>query len=555
VSQRAPQATTAPYLDVALSRLGGALSLLDAEAVSSSRGSFDRTWWGWKFTDFSAPRFQEGAFALAWLVTSPLAPERARQSARLLDGAAAAIGFWSRLQHADGSFDEAYPFERSLAATAFTLFYVGTAIERLGERLDGAVRRHALATVERAAGWLAVNGEHHGILSNHLAAAAAACQVAGDLLGTGRFRDARDRFLATIYREQDGEEGWMREYGGADPGYQSHGMFYLADIHRRSADPELRGRLAAAMRFEVWFVHPDGTVGGEYASRGTKFAFPAAFEMLAASIPEAGSIASHLRRCIAEHRGVGLREMDVWNLFPMLNNYLFAAEAAGPLVAAPLPWQTLGATRVFKDAGLLVANRAGRVLAAAPGNGGALKLWGPDGTLLYEDCGYGVGKGRSWTVSQGPSTWRLAPAPDQGAESGPLSVTSSGSFVSVPAIRFGPWRFMAFRGFTTTAGRLPALARALKDVLVRVLIRRRRPQSARLERTISLEPDGRLTVSDKLERLDGPAVALARNVPYHMGSARYAGLWDACGAAVPCQPPEDSGAGMAARQTEIDPAC
>lgn len=549
------------YRTAASARLGGVLSLVDSEISSATRGSFDRTWWGWKFTDFSATRFQEGAHALAWLLTSDLAPARARESARLLDTAAASIAFWSSLQHGDGSFDEAYPFERSLAATSFTLFYVGTAIERLGSRLDRHVRDDALRTVERAGAWLSVNGEHHGILSNHLAAAAAACQVAGDLVGTDRFRGARDRFLGIIYREQDPDEGWMREYGGADPGYQSHGMFYLADILRRTGDAALRDRLKAAMAFSAWFAHPDGSLGGEYASRGTKFAYPAAFEMLAPDIPDAAAIAAHLRVQIARGTAIGVHEMDAWNLFPMLNNYLFAAEAAGTLAPHPLPWMKPGATAVFERAGLMIANRGGRVLAAAPGNGGALKVWDRDGSLVYEDCGYGVGSERGrWIVSQGPSNWRREPSagaetPRADAAHDPtvsLASTNDSVFVSVPAIRFDPWRFMAFRGFTMTMGRLPALARGLKDVLVRVLIRRRKPQAARLERRIAFAADGSLTIDDHLTGLAGAVRSIARGVPYHMGSARYTSLEDGLGAHVPC--PEATQTGSSATRTFRLPA-
>src|SRR5215212_673338 len=103
-----------PYLDGIERVLGRALSLIDAEPTSPSQGSFDRTWWCWKFVDFSAARFQEGTFTLAWLYASPLAPPGARGNPRFLRQAEAALRFWSSLQHADGSFNEAYPFERSL---------------------------------------------------------------------------------------------------------------------------------------------------------------------------------------------------------------------------------------------------------------------------------------------------------------------------------------------------------------------------------------------------------------------------------------------------------
>src|SRR5689334_19214397 len=89
----------AVYVTAIEGPLGRALSRLDAEATSPAWGSFDRTWWGWKFTDFSAARFQEGIFTLAWLATSPAAPARAQGNTRLIVQAAAALRFWARLQH------------------------------------------------------------------------------------------------------------------------------------------------------------------------------------------------------------------------------------------------------------------------------------------------------------------------------------------------------------------------------------------------------------------------------------------------------------------------
>ncbi len=250
------------HLDAIRPLLGRALSGLDAEPTSPTRGSFDRTFWCWKFTDFSATRFQEGAHLLAWLASSPLSPAPEPARARFAELSRAALRFWTRLQHGDGSFDEAYPFERSLAATAFTGFYLGCAIERLRTRPGPEVDGDVLGALERGAAWLAGNGEWHGVLSNHLAAAAGALQLAGDVLGTDRFRAARDRYLGIIYQNQHPTEGWMREYGGADPGYQSHGMFYLAEIERRTGDAELFERLARASAFMGWFVHPTAPSAG-----------------------------------------------------------------------------------------------------------------------------------------------------------------------------------------------------------------------------------------------------------------------------------------------------
>ena len=68
--------------------------------------------------------------------------------------------FWCTIQHADGSFDEAYPFERSLAATAFTTFYVGEALEFAGDEAVGREMEDAVAAQRTS---LAVEGAQAGL--------------------------------------------------------------------------------------------------------------------------------------------------------------------------------------------------------------------------------------------------------------------------------------------------------------------------------------------------------------------------------------------------------
>src|SRR5215475_16012614 len=96
----------------------------DREPFSRTYGCYDRTYWCWKFSDFPGARFQEGVFTLAHLFTTALEENRLYREPRALEWTRAGLGFWQGLQRRDGSFDEAYPFEHSLAATAFTGFYV-----------------------------------------------------------------------------------------------------------------------------------------------------------------------------------------------------------------------------------------------------------------------------------------------------------------------------------------------------------------------------------------------------------------------------------------------
>ncbi len=290
------------YADAILAEAPRVLSLMDREALSPTAGCCDRTYWAWKFVDFPASRLQESLCVLAFLYATPLPQSPYYRNRQLLDWIARGLEFWSRIQHSDGSFDEAYPFERSLAATSFTSFYIGEALEMLAGDLPASTVTATRETLSRAGAWLSANDETHGFLSNHLAAAAAALAHAHRQTGDARFKERSAYFLDKILRRQS-SEGWYDEYGGADPGYQTHGSFYLARCWQFSGDERLLESLTRASRFLAHFVHPDGSIGGEYASRNTQTYYPAAFEMLAHRDPSSAWIARTMRPGIGTGRG------------------------------------------------------------------------------------------------------------------------------------------------------------------------------------------------------------------------------------------------------------
>ena len=82
----------------------------------------------------------------------------------------------------------------------------------------------------------------------------------------GRVRELLDRIL-----KHQSAEGWFKEYEGADPGYQSLCTYYLADVHRMRPNFDLADPLRESVRFLWHFAHPDGSFGGIYGSRNTRF--------------------------------------------------------------------------------------------------------------------------------------------------------------------------------------------------------------------------------------------------------------------------------------------
>ncbi|HYN08797.1 MAG TPA: hypothetical protein VES67_15560 [Vicinamibacterales bacterium] len=496
------------------------LSLMDREALSPTAGCGDRTFWSWKFVDFPASRLQESLCVLSFLYSTPLSESPYHRNARLLEWITRGLQFWSEIQHPDGSFDEAYPFERSLAATAFTSFYVGEALEMIKGDLPASTLDATRGTLARAGAWLAANDETHGFLSNHLAAAAGALAHAFRQTGETRFNDRSRYFLDKILRRQS-PEGWYDEYGGPDPGYQTHGSFYLARCWEFSGDARLGDSLARASRFLAHFLHPDGSLGGEYASRNTQTYYPAAFEMRAAHDPASAWIARAMRSGVGSGAAAGLHCVDLFNYFPFLNNYVFAFKAAA---ARPEP---APAVEPSPDPGLVWFPKAGlaRVRTArydayvGTAKGGVVKVFDRRRrALIYSDCGY-VGRLRSEK-----SVSSQYYDPERPVRVSEASIEVDGDLVEFSRPTMTPVMFVGFRIFTLTVGRFPGLGRWLKALLVKTLIYRRRSIAVKFTRRVEFNELG-VRVADRLVGPGGSEITELRRetvfTTIHMGSSRY----------------------------------
>ena len=484
-----------------------------------TRGSFSRTHWAWKFEDFPFPRLQEGLYTLARLYAMPAVDNAFHERADVAAWIEWGLEYWISRQHANGAFDEAYPFEQCLAATAFTSFYVGHAFLLHREHLPPALQDRVSEALRRAGDWLIENDETHGVLSNHLAVAVAALELVARVCGDPRCSRRAQEFLRRILENQS-VEGWMKEYDGADIGYGTHGFFYLAAYWQMTNCEETLAALRRCARFLACFVHPDGTIGGEYSSRNTEFYYPAGFEILAAECPASAGIAVHMRGSIAERRVCGVWAMDVFNFMPMLNNLLFAMDASKEgNVADPVACEDVPFSKYFAECGLWVVNSELRYAIIGLSKGGTVSVFDKkQRRLAARHAGVVAVAGARRFTSQ-DYTFRPAVTWSDDGKTATINVP----WKNMGQLVFSPMLFVAFRLFNLSIGRLPAASRWLKKLLVRVLISRgHRPpilHSRTLRVTaeaIHIEDDIAMPV--KIEIL----VVAAQFASIHMGSSLYA---------------------------------
>ena len=501
-------------IDNAIRRL---LSEADRDPFSATSGCVDRRYWGWKLVDMPDATFQRNAQALAAVLVDPASPYH--QDERVRAALDAAIVYTASIQRRDGSFDQAFPHERSVGATAFLLHALLEVADAALPELEPATGRRLDDTIARAAHFLARHDEQHGFIANHQAAIALAMHWSAVRCAEPRFAARAQSCLRGLLGRQS-IEGWFPEYGGADPGYQTLCLYYLALLHRR--DPSLIPvpALTRALDFVSYFVHPDGTFGGEYGSRRTAIYYPGGIALLRQQFPIAAAISRAMAESIRMGRTTTLADIDAGNLAPLLVNYLLAHRAGLDVEACDvlIPWQA-GASVDMRDAGLFVRSAGSYYSILGSTNGGVLKVFDTRArVVLCDDAGY-VGQLEGGTLVTTQVTDRSHRVDVATSEIGVVA-TWCDVLHAVPA----PSTWLLLRAASLSVLRIRGCAEMAKKLLVRLLMTRQRRRGIVLRRRVTFDP-ALVTIRDEITK--SPRLRFSwlrggvRFTAIHMASARY----------------------------------
>lgn len=509
----ADDASTSPYLAEAVAALPRLLGGFDRNRVSPTFGIGDRVYWAWGVLDFPNATFQGAVHGMARLWAHgawPYATDPAQFVDRL-DSVIQAIG---SCVSSDGSLCEAFPNEGSWCVTALIAFDALAAIELMAHHVEAGQLDRWTASIEPLAKYIRRNDETHAFISNHLATGAAALDRWSVATNCEASRRASSSLIDRILSRQHAE-GWYVEYQGFDAGYQSLATYYLADISTRSSVPGLGESLERSVEFVSQCVHPDGSFGGYYGSRNTRFYVPAGFHLLAPTSPTAAAIAVRMASSVGAKTVVTLSSLDAPNTPPMFNAYCLAAVrpvevAAGPTLPAERPIPTRIA---FPGAGLMFDRGPNHYTVVSTKKGGVVQHY-VDGLEAVVDCGViyeRAGRVASTQFFDEDSVWDL--------DRSRLTVRTHLRAMVTDVPR--PWQFAALRVGAITFLRIRRLREFLKRRLVSRLITGPKRWTVRNVRVIELGEN--LTVHDVSEpsgvvtrrQSSGPFTAI------HMASQGY----------------------------------
>lgn len=501
-AEPAPTAATTTrdaYARRALEGLPRLLGNLDRNPFSPTYGCFHRDYWLDKTSDFPDAVRQFAVHALALVYRHEMPGNPYHRHPKVRDWTVAALDFWARIQHRDGTFDEFYPFERGwVGPTAFTTYTSIEALRLLGDEVPPAVRARVEAAVRRAADAIAAGDAEEDHLANHHAMACLALWKAFELTGETRHRDAYERAFATFLGYHRETEGWSREYDGIDPGYLSATVSFLGKIWAANGDPRLREVMRASAATCALFAYPDGHYAGTTGSRNTLHFYPHGFELLAREDGLAAATAEHLLRALDADRLVPPRIISDRYLAYRVAEYLLCwlDHAPRPARLEPLPFERAPFRRYLPEARVYVRRGPGYAVANLA-KGGALKVFDEAGRLALDDAGVilRLDDGRVLTSQWVDPEYAAAPTQDGFEVAGACHWVPSHKVFSLP-------KNLLFRATLLAVGWSPPLAHRLKGWIRRTLMLGRRPAPLRFRREVRFGAD-EVVVRDEL-RPDGP---------------------------------------------------
>ena len=513
------------YQSLILEKIPSLLSLQDRERFSPTYGCFDRTYWQWKFIDFPGARFQEALFALCYVYANNFKDNIFFHNPKLLEWIEAGFLFYKKIQHKDGSFDEAYPYERSFVATGFTLFYLTEAFIVIRVYFKKDIQEEILTTFDKAGKWLLENSETHAFISNHRAGTAVGLYNLSKLMSDNRYEKRCWDIWETIKNNQS-VDGWYNEYGGADPGYLTQGIYYTAVMYLKSKNDEVLHSLRKAIDFIKYFIHPDGTIGGEYGSRNTEFYFPGGFEILSQYSPIAETICKTLLPYVKEMKIPCLNSVDIYNIMPILNSVVSGCIFFCPnLETKPIPYSLESDfIKVFDDFKICVRKSGNLYTVIGISKGGVIKVYDIERTkLILSSVGVFGEKGDRILTSQCFHKKELQ------FNINDNMIMIEGFIYHANYALLSPLKMVLFRILSLLSGLSNSGSRYLKKLIVYLLISRDRRTKWKFKRIITFDELKGASVHTEIDGL--PEVIFKEmeiHTSYHMGSSKYYKHSDLC---------------------------
>jgi len=369
-----------PYIRYSLHVLVRILSNLDRDPGSPTYGCFDRNYWNYKIRDFSSALLQQGCLSLAIVYSHDFKGNIYFKNPVIREYAIASVSYWAKIQHTDGSFDEYWANERSIPSTAFSLYAICETCDIL--KLE---TKKVNKSIRKAVDFLK-NHTEDGALNQEMAAVAA-IRYAGKILKDEKIEAIADRKFELLLAKQS-KEGWYSEYQGADIGYLTINLDFLVRYYELSKSPKALESAVKIVNFIKYFIHPDGSIGGEYCTRNTEYFLPYGFEFLKKYELIANSIVEKLMSYINQPDYLNSCVDERYVLHYVTHSFLKALVFYNEPEKTPeLPYEN-DFEKYFDDAMIYIKSTPNYYFICSLMKGGVFKVMDKKRGVMHTDTGY-----------------------------------------------------------------------------------------------------------------------------------------------------------------------
>ncbi len=499
------------YLKEVIEQTPRLLGLLNRNPLSKTYGCFDRQYWHYNTSDFACARSQEAVLTLALLYQIKNKENPYYKNKQILNWINSGLEFWMKIQNGNGSFNEWYPKENSFVATAFSSYAISETILQLGE--DIAEKERLISALEKSGNWLLKRDESRAM--NQEAGAAISLYNIYLLTNDNKYKKSSEDKVKFLVGNQS-PEGWFSEYGGADTGYLSLAIDYLAKYYQKTQDNNILKALEKSIEFLSYFIHPDFTSGGEYGSRNTEYLIPHGFEILSDKIPDAKLISNHIREALEKNSTISPLSLDDRYLTYISYTYLQAyidSSHLNPITITPRYQEKF--TKNFPEAGLWVYSDDSIYLITNYKKGCTFKIFFKRNNAIISDSGIML---ETDDGEKFISAW-LTNINNCEILKGGIRV--EGMLWKLPENLMTPTKNILLRTFQMTFGRNEEIGLFIKEKFRDRLITDTSHTNFKFSRRISIN-DKKLTIEDMVENMGIKKLILGSKASYvYVPSSRY----------------------------------
>ena len=441
------------YLEKVLNTMPRILTQLNRSAPSKTYGCFDRDYWHYLTTDFPSMRKQEAVLTLAYAYTLKHSKNKYYQSATLKRYINASLKYWTKT--AKKELSEWYPGEDSFVCNTFNLYAITQTYIVLKEHPS----KKTLSTIEKIARKVSRTKESR--VQNQYTSVPIGLYNTF-LLTKNEWYKKQAEEVMNILKQLQHVEGWFLEYGGADIGYLSLAVHYIAHYYEKTRSAEAFEVVKKSCAFLQYFLHPDYTSGGEYASRNTEYLIPTGFEIFASEIKDASVVAQFIREGLRQQKIISPEELDDRYLLYLHSTYFESFLCGQEKMTNRRPPHNTPFIKKYETLGIHIHNTKEYYMVINAKKGGAFQYINKrTGKHVYDSGIVMKTKIKTFTSSylHEPTVWQEK-----------NTITIKGNLTIYKEQKMTTKKLVLLRLFFTTVGRISFIKKIVKEYLRDILI-------------------------------------------------------------------------------------